>query len=394
MLNDLRSTLSDFQCVPKRLIPAVSHYVHFLTLRTKRHSFKGAAETSGLHESRFCALLNALETPELSRLILNRATRRRLKKVKPINGRYVLVIDATIKGRKSKKVENVRKHHSGSGFVNGHKFINFTIHTPSGVIPLESIPTYTKRYCRDHGIRYRTENEIVEDWIKEFAESGILSPEQVKKAIFLLDSGYDAKKIQRAIRELGADFVSALKSNRTIQGKQVREYFRSNRRWLPWKSIRHHVGNGGKNSRRKYSIRTATNVNLKGFGLVTVVCSKAESRARRPIKYLATSDPRMTGRQIVEWYSRRWAIEIWHKEMKQNYGFGDCHSARFTAVSSHVNFCLTAYLLQKEEGKDQMGLEKYTRLDELRRIKRELTRFGSVIRLKTRVDQALRAAAA
>jgi hypothetical protein len=393
MLNEVLSTLSEFRCIPKRLLKVVGHYVHFLMLRTKRHSFSGASQVSGLHESRFCALLNAPETPELSLKLLNRAARRRLRKLQPVDGRYVVVIDATIKGRRGKGVENVRKHHSGSGFVDGHKFINFTILTPDGIVPLLSVPIHTRKYCRENGLQYLTENEIVEEMIWNFGESGILSPEQLQKTVFLMDSGYDAKSIQRAIRELGANFVSALKSNRVIQGKQVREYFRLNRRWLPWKSIRLHIGNGGKRSRRNYSIRTATGVILKGFGPVTVVCSKALSRARRPIKYLATSDPTMTGREVVEWYSKRWTIELWHKEMKQNYGFGDCHSARFTAIASHVNFSLTAYLLQKDSGKEQMGIEKFTRLDELRKIRKELTRFGSVLRLKTRVDQGILAAA-
>jgi hypothetical protein len=393
MLNEVCSILSEFQCIPKRLFQVVSHYVHFLRLRTKRHSYTGAAEISGLHESRFCALLNAPETPELSRRVLNRATRRLLRRLRPIDGHYVVVIDATIQGRRGRGVENVRKHHSGSGFVNGHKFINFTLLAPDGIIPLLSVPTYTRKYCRDYGLQYETENEIVEELIWNFGESGVLSSDQLVQTVFLLDSGYDAKAIQAAIRELGANFVSALKSNRVIQGKQVREYFRVNRRWLPWKSIRLHVGNGGKKSRRKYSIRTATGVILKGFGPVTVVCSKALSRARRPIKYLAASDPRMTGRQIVEWYSRRWTIELWHKEIKQNYGFRDCHSARFSAIEAHVNFSLTAYLLQKDSGKEQMGLEKFTRLDELRRIRRDLTQFGSLARLKTRVHQAILAAA-
>ena len=49
--------------------------------------------------------------------VLNRAARRRLRKLKPIDGKYVFIVDATIKARRGKKVENVRKHHSGSGFV-------------------------------------------------------------------------------------------------------------------------------------------------------------------------------------------------------------------------------------------------------------------------------------
>jgi uncharacterized protein (UPF0147 family) len=342
MLNDLRRILSEFKCVPKRLIHVVSSYIFFLTLQTKRHSMRAASQVGNLHESRFCSLLNDPKTPELSRQILNRASRRRLKKIKPVEGRYVILVDATIKGRRGKKVENVRKHHSGSGFVNGHKFVNFVLFVEGALIPLASIPTYTKQYCRENGIDYESELEIVENWILEFSESRMFSKDQMKQILFLLDSGYDAKKVQRAIRKIGSEFVMALKSNRVVQGKQVREYFRLNRRWLPWKSIRLDVGNGRKTSRRKYSIRTATDVTLKGFGPVTVVCSQAKSRARRPIKYLVTSDPKFTGRQIVEWYSRRWTIELWHKDMKQNYGFGDCHASRFSAVASHVNLSLTA----------------------------------------------------
>lgn len=394
MLSDFHSTLRQFNCIPKRLLDVVSHYVHFLSFKTKRHSFKGAAELSGLHESRFCSLLNAPQTQSMSRDLLNRAARRSLKKIKPIDGRYVVIIDATIKGRRGKKVENARKHHSGSGFVNGHKFINFVILTPNGIIPLASIPTHTKKYCRENKIRYQKENQIIEQWIEEFAHSGIFTLEQIKQTLFLLDSGYDAKKIQQKIREIGAHFVVALKSNRVIQGKQVRQYFRKNRRWLPWKSIRLHVGNGGRQSRRKYSIRTATGVTLKGYGQVTVACSKAQSRARKPIKYLAASDPEMTGRQIIVWYAKRWSIELWHKEMKQNYGFGDCHSSRFTAVASHVNLTLVAFNLQKQTEREQMTIEERSKLNELRRIRCELTRFGSLPKVKARINAALQAEAA
>lgn len=394
MLNNLRSILSEIPTFPKRLKPVVCEYIQFLSLRTKRHSFKVAAEISGLHESRFCAMLNDLRAPELSLHALNRATRRSLKNLKPIDGRYVVLIDATLKGRRGKKVENIRKYHSGSGFTTGHKFVNFVILTPRGPIPLASIPVYSKEYCKEHGIEYRTENEIVEDLILQFNESGVISKNQLNKALFLMDSGYDTKKIQRAIREIGANFVVALKSNRTIQGKQAHEYFNENRRWLPWKPIRIHIGNGGKRSRRTYSIKTATEVNLKGFGLVTVVCSKTTHKSRRSTKYLAASDPTMTGRQIVVWYSRRWAIELWHKEMKQNYGFGDCHSARFSAIEAHVNFCLTAFLLQTETGKEQMGIEKFICLKEFKKIKLGLTRIGAVVNLKIHIEEVIRGFAA
>jgi hypothetical protein len=387
MLNDVISTVASFNCVPKRRVAVVSCYLFFLTLITKRHSFRQAARVTGLHESRFCALLNDATTRELSQDVFNRSLRRYLKKLrKKKDGRVVIIIDATIKRRRSKEVENVARYHHGSGTVLGTKFINFVLLSPKGVVPIETIPLYTKKYCRENKKRYRTENEIVQDWIVSLEEKQMLSKEQLKSVLFLLDAGYDDKDIQKSIKGIGANFVVAIKKNRSVAGKQVAELFRCNRRWFPSVSIRLTVGSGGKGSRRRYSIRTATKVNLKGVGPVTVVCSKAQSRAKKPLKYLATSDLALTGRQIVDWYSQRWTIETWHRKMKQDYGFIDCHSTRFSAIEAHVNFSLTAYVLQREKNRDQIPVENYVCLKEMNRLKRELSKFGALKHAQTLVN--------
>jgi DDE family transposase len=394
MLNEVAAILSAFDLIPKRLFNVVHRYIFFLTLSMRRHDFRVASQLTGLHESRFSSLLNDSRAPEMSRTLLNRAVRRRLKKIKRTDGRLVFIIDATVVGRRGKKVENVRKQHTGSGFANGHKFVNFVVLDGNTVIPLASVPLLTKKYARENKLSYRSEPDIVVEWVNLLRDQGYFAPEELRQSIFLLDSGYDAKKIQHAIKGIGADFVMALKSSRTINGKKVTEFFRRTKRWLPWEPIRLHVGSGNKKSRRNYSIRTARDANMKGFGLVHVVCSKAIGRKGKPQKFLATSDLEMTGREIVLWYSRRWRIETWHKEMKQNFGFIDCRASRFTAIESHVNFSLIAYLIQKEIGGEQMRVEEYVRRKELRAIKIELTRFGSVARLKTRIDAALQRIAA
>lgn len=387
MLNDLRGIISGFCSVPKRRLDVVAGYIFFLTLIAKRHSFRAAADVTGLDESRFCALVNDPEAPDLSRKVLNRAFRRRLQHVK--RRRLAFIIDATLKGRRSRHVENVRKYHNGSGFSLGHKFVNFTFLDGDEVLPIETVPVLTRQYAREINQRHRSEIEIVTEWLEELGNGALFSAAELKGAIFLLDSGYDAKCIQRAISALGAHFVVALKSSRSVNGKQVREMFRCTRRWLAWESIRLHVGSGSRKSRRNYSIRTATKVNLKGFGPVTVVCSKAMSRKGKPRKFLCTSDPAMAGRDVVEQYARRWRIEMWHKEMKQNYGYIDCHSARFTAMESHVNFSLAAYLLGTESGRAQLRLEEYMRIRELEMVNLELTKFGGAPRLKALVSAAL-----
>ena len=392
MLNVI-DTLAKFNCIPKRLLPVVAGYIFFLTLITKRHSFRAASVVVGLHESRFCTLLKDPMTPQLSKQILSRAVRRRLKRIKRVGGKIVVIIDSTLKARKSKNVQNVQRYHHGSGFALGHKFVNFVVLCEDGIIPLESLPVFTKKYCKQERIKHFTEHAIVESWIKEKAKD-YFTESQLPELLFLLDSGFDAKKVQHAIMDVGANFVMSLKSNRIINGKQVSTFFNDKRRWLPWTSIRLQVGSGQGKSRRRYSVRTATDAHLKGFGNVTVVCSRSESTRRRSMKYLATSDLEMTARQIVYWYAKRWSVETWHREIKQNYGFGDCHAQMFSAQESHVNFVLTAYVLQKQSRKNQFRIEEYMRVKDLEVIKRELTKFGSGVRLKTFVSEALQAVAA
>jgi hypothetical protein len=394
MPNEIVSILASFDCIPKRLFDVVCGYVFSLTVQMKKHTFEAAADIANLDASRFSAFLNSPSALEVTRRTLNRAARRRLAKAKPMDGRYVFIIDSTIIGRRGRQVQNAQKYHHGSGFVNGHKFVNFVLLTPNGVIPIESLPVYTKKYCREHSLTHRSEIEIVEDWLSSLKISDVLSADWLKKALFLLDAGFDAKVIQRGIIALGADFLMALKCSRTVNGKKVKEFFRTHRRWLPWKPIRLHVGSGTKKKRRKFSIRTATKSNLKGVGPITVVCSKTKSRAKKPTKYLATSDSRLSGRQIVVWYARRWAIETWHRDMKQNYGFIDCRCARFSAIEAHVNLTLTAFLIAKEKITKQQTIAGFTRLRELKGVATELTKFGGAKRAKSLIDAAIQKVAA
>lgn len=389
MFNEVFSVLSDFEFIPKRLLNVTSAYIGFLTLIMKRHTLSIAGQLSGLDQSRFCALLNDPDTLELSRKTFCRSMRRRLKRIKRIEGRLVFIIDATIVGRKSRSVENVGRYHSGSGFVWGHKVVNFIVLNGNEVIPLDCQSIYTKGYARDHKLKRFTEIEVVERWILNLKEQHLFTQKDLNSAVFLLDAGYDAKSIQRAIKAIGADFVTALKSSRIINGKRVAELFRRTKRWIKSKPIRLTVGSGGKGSRRNYSVRTTDEVNMKGFGLVKAVCSKALDRKKKPTKFIATSDLKMDGRDIIKWYSYRWRVEMWHREIKQNFGFIDCKSRRFCAIEAHIFFSLTAYVLQKASKQPQLRIEEHVRKVELSAIKVELTKFGSVTRLKTRVEAAL-----
>jgi Transposase DDE domain len=388
MPRDFALTLSTFDVIPKRLFEVFGNYLFFLSLRFKRHSLRAAHLVSGLHESRFSAFLNRADAFQLSRLVFSRALRRTLSwAMAHTTGRLVFIIDTTFQQRQSQALENVHRYYTGTRFVTAHKFINVLVLTSQGPIPLQTIPVYTKKYCRKYHLKYISEYELAASGIDSLKNSELINSELLQKAIFLLDAGFDTKQIQCAIRTLGAHFVVAIKKLRVISGLNVAEYFRRHRH-LKWSTIRLSSGSGSKKHGRKYSYRTATNVELRGVGPATVLWSKAIGHAKKP-KYLAASDLRMKAREIIRYYAMRWSIELWHRQMKQNYGYIDCHCHRFSAVQAHVQLSVTAYLLAMLTSQEQPSLEQYLRTRDLATMKLELNRFGGVPRLKRLISAAI-----
>jgi hypothetical protein len=60
-------------------------------------------------------------------------------------------------------------------------------------------------------------------------------------------------------------------------------------------------------------------------GEVVAICSEktGRGRAKNTRRYLVTSRLSQDGRDLIVTYARRWAIETWHKKMKQDFGMGD-----------------------------------------------------------------------
>lgn len=278
---------------------------------------------------------------------LNRASIRALNKyIKNRNKKIEIIIDSTLIERFGKNVENTKIRRKSKGFINGHMFINFIVRIDDHIIPLSSMPHYTKKYCRKNNLKYRTENQIVLEWIEAFKQHEWFKGHKMSNVTFILDAGYDVIKIQKAIRKMGAHFTMAIKKSRNVNGLSVCDYFR-NHRYLPWETIRFLTDYGNKKKRRVYRIRIAKLLYLNGVGKLNVACSEQKRRNRpNSRKYIVSSNLLLTAREIISQYRRRWAIEKLHMTLKQNYGFGDCSSSCFQAVQTHVVMVILAYLLQ------------------------------------------------
>ena len=176
-----------------------------------------------------------------------------------------------------------------------------------------------------------------------------------REVLVLADSGYDDKKIEKAIADKGWHFIIALSKTRSVKSEalylstptsrqwcHIDMFFRRHRR-LKWDTIRL-TTSGNKRKRMDFRVRHTSGY-LRHVGKVELVCSEPRHRPDGRRKYLACNDLRATARQIVTGYRMRWAVELFHKCVKQHLGFEDVATHGFEAVLSHVHWVYCAYIL-------------------------------------------------
>ena len=99
-------------------------------------------------------------------------------------------------------------------------------------------------------------------------------------------------------------------------------------------------------------------------------------------------------------YRLRWAVELFHKSVKQHLGFEDVATHGFDAVISHVHWVYCAYILLhmsppglspgiQSIGDKQRALQQGLADQAKRHILQQLTQIGGVQRYKDELRQAL-----
>jgi hypothetical protein len=401
--------------VRRRLERVCTSYLLFLMVVTTQHSLEEAARFSKLHKSQFSKMLKthsnvAVYTLEsLSKKQAKQVAKAR-QKLKELPWTMAIVVDSTLQHRASLHPENAKKFNHGKGFVIGHQWTNIVLIINDILIPLPPIPFYSQRYCRDHALAYRTEHDLVVDYIQTLTLENYIGAYDPREVVVLTDSGYDDKKIQNAIADKHWHFIIALGKTRSVKSamlalttpksKQwchIATFFRNHRR-LKWQTIRI-TTNGTKRKRMEFRTRDTIG-HLRYVGQVQLVCSEPRKRPEGRRKYLACNDMRVTARQIIIGYRLRWAIELFHKTVKQHLGFEDVATSGFDSVMSHVHWVYCAYILLsmsppgvaagvKGLGDKQRQLQQLFENQEKRRVLQKLTQIGGVHRYKDELRQAL-----
>ena len=133
------------------------------------------------------------------------------------------------------------------------------------------------------------------------------------------------------------------------------------------------------------------------------MCSEFKKRPDGRRKYFACSDVSVTARQIVLGYRLRWAVELFHKDVKQTLCFEEVAASGFDSVNAHVSWVYCAYILlhmsppgvspdTKSLGAKQRQLQQLLADKEKRRVLQKLTQIGGIERYKDELRQALEAA--
>ena len=401
--------------VRRRLANVCTSYLLFLMVVTTKHSLEEAARFSGLHKSQFSKMLKAhsnVATYTLERLSKKQAQQvaKARQKLKELPWHIAIIVDSTLQRRASLHPENAKTFNHGQGFVVGHQWTNIVLLLNDILIPLRPIPFYSQRYCRDHALAYRTEHDLVVDYIQQLHLEDYIGSYDPREVVVLTDSGYDNKKIQNAIAAKQWHVIIALGKTRSVKSamlylttpksKQwchIAAFFRHHRR-LKWHTIRI-TTNGTKRKRIEFRTRDTIGY-LRYVGQVQLVCSEPRKRPDGRRKYLACNDMRVTARQIIIGYRLRWAIELFHKTVKQHLGFEDVATHGFDSVMSHVHWVYCAYILLsmsppggsagvKSLGDKQRQLQQLLANQETRRVLQKLTQIGGVQRYKDELRQAL-----
>jgi len=202
---------------------------------------------------------------------------------------------------------------------------------------------------------YRTENEAVVEYITNLQLENYIGPYNPKDVIVLADSGYDDKKIENAIAKKQWKFIIALNKTRGVKTErqysttpksqnwnQIAMLFNKYRR-IKWQTIRIFTSSS-KKRRMEFRIRQIIGY-LRYVGKVQLICSEFKKRPSGRTKYLACNDLKAKPRQILIGYRMRWAIEIFHKQVKMFLGFEEVATRTFESVNAHVHWVYCAYIL-------------------------------------------------
>src|SRR4030043_970668 len=225
--NKYKNYLLNQISVNNRLKEVCIAYLLFLMVAIGKHSLEEAARFWGINKSQFSKFLknhSELAVYTLKNLSKKQANQfaKVLNYLNELPWEVVIIIDSTIQNRSTRHTDNAQRFNHGKGFVIGHQWTNIILIINDMVIPLPPIPFHTKKYCRKNKLHYKTEHDLVVNYIKGLNLEDYIGHHNPEEVVVLADSGYDDKRIENAIGNKQWKFIIALGKTRNV--KSEKEY--------------------------------------------------------------------------------------------------------------------------------------------------------------------------
>jgi SRSO17 transposase len=251
----------------------------------------------------------------------------------------VLVIDDTIIEKSGEHMDGVGYlfDHSQGKSVRCHDIVSSFYHNDDGVhVPLYFSPYVKEEHATRLGIWFKTKIQIALDIIRK-------SLLQISPEVVVFDAWYMSKELVDFIGCRGLSWVSQAKSNRLIQMDDT------------WISVSRYAKDLSKQSfkrinttldEQRFKWMYEISLVMKNIGLVKLIILR-ERRNSKICTFLVSNNTELDGLQVLEYYKKRWAIEVFYRDCKQHLGMGEYQVRRLDAVVIHLHLVVLAYTLLK-----------------------------------------------
>ena len=244
-----------------------------------------------------------------------------------------LIIDDSIAEKTGKHIEEVQYHkdHSGNGFVFGHQVVTALIMCFGLLLPL-----FPKLYSKKTQSKIELAKRII-----EYASS------KIRISQVIIDSWYVCNEIIKLCLKKGLTLIGNIKSNRLIQFEEgvwikLSKYYKSiSRKRKEFQTL---IIND-----KTYKVHSKI-VKLKKVGEIKLIISRQwledKKKWSRPF-YIICTDVSKSEICILREYTKRWSIETFHKDIKQNLGLEAYQMRLKKGITRHLILVTLAYAVLK-----------------------------------------------
>jgi DDE family transposase len=261
----------------------------------------------------------------------NALEKRYIKKLKFIfkNLKISLIFDDTLHQRFGKKIQGSQSHKnhaSGSNYIYGHQY--FTAMLIAGKL---QFPLFPRLYDKDSITKIEMAYELIQN-----------VSQHIKIKNVLCDSWYSDVKIMKLCRRKHIRIICGIKTNRKIKFKYKQKYKK-----LSKFSNENPPKKNFFIDDKEYRIQSYS-LHLNKFPKVKMLISQEYLNEKWSDHFhLISSKQNDSIVKIIRTYNLRWAIETFHRDIKQNLGFNKCFLRKKTSIVRHSILVSVAYIILK-----------------------------------------------